>query len=134
MVGNDACVALAVQAGQMELNVMMPVMAQALTESQDLLIAYLPHFARVCVEGIVADAEVCRGYYEASPSLATVLNPVVGYMKAAEIAKKSVKTGIPVRALIVKERLLTKAQADRLLDPAVLTVPPDARKKARRKK
>ncbi len=132
VVGNDACVALAVQAGQMELNVMMPVMAQAITESQDLLTNYLPHFAKACVAGIVADAVVCRGYYEASPSLATVLNPVVGYMKAAEIAKKSVKTGIPVRELIVKERLLTRAEADRLLDPAVLTVSPDARRRGKR--
>jgi len=134
VVGNDTCVALAVQAGQMELNVMMPVMAQAITESQDLLIHYLPHFARACVAGIVADAEVCRGYYEASPSLATVLNPVCGYMRAAEIAKKSVKTGIPVRALIVKERIVTKAEADRLLDPAVLTVSPDERGRKRRRR
>ncbi len=132
VVGNDTCVSLAVQAGQMELNVMMPVMAQAITESQDLLIRYLPHFARACVAGIVADAEVCRGYYEASPSLATVLNPVCGYMRAAEIAKKSVKTGIPVRTLIVRERIVTKAEADRLLDPAVLTVSPDERKRKRR--
>jgi aspartate ammonia-lyase len=128
VVGNDTCVALAVQAGQMELNVMMPVMAQALTESLDLLSNYLPHFAKVCVDGIVADAEVCRAYYEASPSLATVLNPVIGYMKAAEIAKESVKTGIPIRTLIVKKGLVSKAEADRLLDPATLTVPPDARK------
>jgi aspartate ammonia-lyase len=133
VVGNDAAVALAVQAGQMELNVMMPAMAQALTESQEILATYLPHFAKACVDGIVADAEVCRGYYEASPSLATVLNPVVGYMKAAEVAKESVKTGVPVRALIVKRGLLSKAEADRLLDPAVLTVPPDARKRKRKR-
>ncbi len=132
VVGNDACVALAVQAGQMELNVMMPVMAQALTESLDLLTNYLPHFAKACIDGIVADAEVCRGYYEASPSLATVLNPVVGYMKAAEIAKESVKTGVPIRTLIVRKGLVSKAEADRLLDPATLTVPPDARKRKRR--
>ena len=133
VVGNDTTVALAVQGGQMELNVMMPAMAQALTESQDLLTSYLPHFAKACVAGIVADAEVCRGYYEASPSLATVLNPVVGYMKAAEIAKESVKTGTPIRRLIVERRLVSRAEADRLLDPAVLTVPPDARKRKRRK-
>jgi len=133
VVGNDACVALAVQAGQMELNVMMPVMAQAITESQDLLTNYLPHFARACVEGIAAEAGVCRGYYEASPSLATVLNPVIGYMRAAEIAKESVKTGIPIRTLIVKRGLVSRKEADRLLDPAVLTVPPDARSRKRRR-
>jgi aspartate ammonia-lyase len=133
VIGNDLAVSLAVQAGQMELNVMMPAMAQALTESQEILANYLPRFARACVAGIVADAEVCRGYYEASPSLATVLNPVIGYMKAAEVAKRSVKTGVPVRALIARERILPKAAADRLLDPATLTVPPDARKGARRR-
>ena len=129
VVGNDLCASLAVQAGQMELNVMMPVMAQAVTESQELLLNYLPHFARACVDGIVADAEVCRGYYEASPSLATVLNPVIGYMKAAEVAKESVKTGIPVRALVVKKGILPKEEADRLLDPVALTTPPDRRAK-----
>jgi aspartate ammonia-lyase len=129
VIGNDQCVSLAVQAGQMQLNVMMPVMAQAVTESQDLLVHYLPHFAKACVEGIVADAAQCRAYYEASPSLATVLNPVVGYMKAAEVAKESVKTGVPVRALIVKKGLVSRKEADRLLDPAALTVPPDARKR-----
>jgi aspartate ammonia-lyase len=122
--GNDLCTSLAVQAGQMELNVMMPVMAQAVPESQDLLISYLPRFAESCVAGIVADAAVCRGYYEASPSLATVLNPVIGYMKAAEIAKESVKTGVPVRTLIVRKGILSKKEADRLLDPSALTVPP----------
>ena len=132
VVGNDLCASLAVQAGQMELNVMMPAMAQAVTESQDLLINYLPQFAKACVDGIVADAEVCRGYYEASPSLATVLNPVIGYMKAAEVAKESVKTGVPVRELVVKKGILPKAEADRLLDPAVLTVPPDRRPAASR--
>ena len=139
IVGNDLCTSLAVQAGQMELNVMMPVMAQAVTESQDLLANYLPHFAKACVDGIVADAEVCRGYYEASPSLATVLNPVIGYMKAAEVAKESVKTGVPVRALVLKKGILKKAEADRLLDPVALTTPPDRRagaaaRKGRRKK
>jgi aspartate ammonia-lyase len=133
IVGNDLCTSLAVQAGQMDLNVMMPVMAQAITESQDLLIHYLPHFAKACVAGIVADPEVCRGYYEASPSLATVLNPVIGYMRAAEIAKESVKTGIPVRELIVKRKILSKAEADRLLDPVALTTPPDDRKKKRKR-
>lgn len=134
VVGNDAAVALAAQAGQMQLNVMMPGMAQALTESQEILTNYLPHFARACVAGIVADAGKCHAYYEASPSLATVLNPVVGYMKAAEVAKKSVKTGIPVRTLIVKDRIVSRAEADRLLDPAVLTVPPDARRKPGRRR
>jgi len=133
VVGNDACTALAVQAGQMELNVMMPVMAQASTESQDLLINYLPHFAEACVAGIVADPGVCRGYYEASPSLATVLNPVIGYMRAAEIAKESVKTGVPVREIILRRKILSKAETDRLLDPAALTVPPDARKRRKRR-
>jgi aspartate ammonia-lyase len=134
VVGNDLCTSLAVQAGQMDLNVMMPVMAQAVTESQDLLINYLPHFAKACIAGIVADPEVCRGYYEASPSLATVLNPVIGYMKAAEIAKESVKTGVPVRELIVRRKILSRAEADRLLDPAVLTVAPDARKRTKPKR
>jgi len=126
VIGNDTCVALAAGAGQLELNVMMPVMAQALTESLEILSNYLPHFADACVRGIVADAEVCRGYYETSPSLATVLNPIIGYLAAAEVAKESVKTGVPVRELIVRKGLVSKAEADRLLDPVALTEGPDA--------
>ncbi len=131
VVGNDTATALAVQAGQCQLNVMMPGMAQYVTESQDLFTRYLPQFARACVDGIVANAEVCHGYYEASPSLVTVFNPLIGYMKAAEVAKESVKTGVPIRTLIVKRKLVDKATADRLLHPDNLTVTPD--EKARRK-
>ncbi len=132
VIGNDTCIALAVQAGQMELNVMMPVMAQAVTESLEILTNYLPHFARNCVAGIRADEAQCRTYYEESPSLATVLNPVIGYLRAAEVAKECVKTGVPIRRLIVEKGLVSKAEADRLLDPDALTRGPDAKKRKRR--
>jgi aspartate ammonia-lyase len=126
VLGNDHCVAMAVQAGQLELNVMMPVMAQALTESHEILANFLPHFAERCVKGIVADAAACARYYEESPSLATVLNPVIGYLRAAEVAKECVKTGTPIRRLIVEKGLVSKEEADRLLDPVALTEGPDA--------
>jgi aspartate ammonia-lyase len=126
VIGNDTCVALAVQAGQLELNVMMPIMAQAMTESLEILTNYLPHFARNCIDGIVADADVCRTYYEESPSLATVLNPAIGYLKAAEVAKESVKTGKTVRTIIAERALVSPAEAERLLDPIALTAGPDA--------
>jgi aspartate ammonia-lyase len=125
VIGNDHCVAMAVQAGQLELNVMMPVMAQALTESLEILANFLPRFADRCIKGIVADAEVCMKYYEESPSLATVLNPAIGYLRAAEVAKESVKTGVPIRRLILDKKLVTKEEADRLLDPIALTEGPD---------
>ncbi|MHC4925442.1 MAG: lyase family protein, partial [Planctomycetota bacterium] len=126
VLGNDHCVAMAVQAGQMELNVMMPVMAQAIHESMDIVINYLPQFAKACVDGIVADEERCRHFYETSPSLATVLNPVIGYAKAAEIAKESVRTGKTVRQIVMKKKIVSKRKCDALLDPITLTDGPDA--------
>lgn len=114
---------MCVQAGQLELNVMMPGMAFAAQFSLQVLTNTLHTFTENCVRGIKADEERCRHYAETSPSLATALNPIIGYKAAAEVVKTALKEkkSIPVVARemgLVDEETLRKA-----LDPALLTEP-----------
>ena len=126
VVGCDATVALAVQAGQLELNVMMPVIAHNVLFSMEILNRFLPVFAERCVCGITADADRCRRYFESSVGLATLLNECIGYAKAAEVAKESVKTGKTLRELILEKGLMSEADLARALDPKRVTEPNDA--------
>ena len=93
VVGNDVSVAMAVQAGQLELNVMMPTMAYSVLQSITILTNMLRQFTDKCVAGITANDNRCNFYVQATVSLATALNPYIGYAKAAEIAKEAVATG-----------------------------------------
>ena len=124
-IGNDAAVALAVQAGQLELNVFMPLMAHNLLGSLDILNNYLPVFTEKCVRGIEADADRCRRYFEASAGLATILNQHVGYAKAADLAKEAVRTGKTLRQLILEKGLMTEEALAKALDPRRVTEPHD---------
>ena len=125
VVGGDAAVAMAVQAGQLELNVMMPVIAHNVLFSMEILKTFLPVFTGRCVRGITADADRCRAYFESSVGLATILNPCIGYAKAAEVAKESVATGKTLRELILEKGLMTEAELARALDPRRVTEPND---------
>ncbi len=125
VVGNDTTVALAVQAGQMELNVFMPVMATNVLESLEILRNYLPVFVKKCVRGIQADAKRCRTYFEASAGLATILNQHIGYAKAAEIAKEAVASGKTMRELILEKALMSEDDLAKALDPKRVTEPHD---------
>jgi len=128
VVGCDAAAALAVQAGQLELNVMMPLIAFNVLFSMEILKNFIPIFTARCVRGIAADADRCRRYFESSVGLATLLNEHIGYAKATEIAKESVKTGRTLRELILEKGLMTAAQLDRALDLKFVTEPGDVRK------
>jgi len=125
VVGNDAAVAMAVAAGQMELNVFMPLMAHNLLASFQMLKNFLPVVIERCIRGIEADADRCRHYFEASAGLATLLNQHIGYAKAAEVAKEAVATGKTVRELILEKGLMSKADLDAALDPRRVTEPHD---------
>jgi len=125
VVGNDTSVAMAVAAGQMELNVFMPLMAHNLLESVTILKNFLPVVAARCLRGIEADANRCRAYFESSVGLATLLNQHVGYAKAAEVAKEAVATGKSLRALILEKGLMDAAALDAALDPHRVTEPHD---------
>jgi len=111
------------QWGQLDLNVMLPMMARNLLESIQLLAAAARVFADKALAGLVANADTCRDYIEISPSMATALNPLIGYDKAAEIAKRSFKERRPVRELAAEMTKLSKAEIDKALDPARQTKP-----------
>ena len=93
VVGNDMAVAMAVQAGQLELNVMMPAMAYNVLQSMTILANMLRVFTERCVRGHQANEARCRQYAESTIALATALNPLIGYAKAAELVKESVASG-----------------------------------------
>ncbi len=123
VMGNHVAVTLGAQWGQLDLNTMLPVVARNLLESVRLLAAVSRVFADKALAGLVANPETCRGYIEISPSMATALNPLIGYDKAAEIAKRSFKDRRPVRELAAEMTKLSKAEIDAALDPARQTHP-----------
>ena len=123
VVGNDTAVSLAVQAGQLELNVMMPVIAHNLLQSITILKNALQCFADKCVRGVTADAARCRRYAETTPSLATILDTVCGYQKASEIVKTSLATGRTIKEVALELGYVTPEQADSLLRPEALMGP-----------
>jgi aspartate ammonia-lyase len=120
VIGADTAIAFAVQAGQLELNVMMPLMAFELLFSIEILKNYLPVFTEKCIRGIEADRARCEAYYISSPSLATALNPIIGYARAAEIAKESAKSGKPIPALLRERQLLSEEEIARIFTPEFL--------------
>ena len=123
VVGNDVAVALAVQAGQLELNVMMPGMAVALLDSLAYLKNFLPVFSEQCVAGITVDEERCRAYFEDSAGLVTILNQRIGYLRAAAVAKRAAAKGRSVLDVIREEKLLTPKELKELLNPQRITEP-----------
>src|ERR1051325_8208915 len=116
VLGCDQTVAWASGAGQLELNVMMPVMAHALLDAMSLLENAVAAFTRSCLRGLRADADRCRLYFERSPSLAPLLTPKIGYARAAELAKESIRTGRTIRDLIREKGLLDEKTIRRALD------------------
>jgi aspartate ammonia-lyase len=120
VIGADTAIAFAVQAGQLELNVMMPLMAFELLFSIEILKNYLPVFVEKSIRGIEADRARSEAYYIHSPSLATALNPIIGYARAAEIAKESAKTGKPIPALLRERQLLSEEEIARIFTPEFL--------------
>ncbi len=123
VVGNDAAVAMAVQAGQLELNVMMPTMAHNVLQSIVILTNTLRELDRRCVRGITANRERCAYYAGSTIALATALNPYIGYAKAAALVKESVATGRSIVELAREQRLLSDAQIAVILDPKTMTEP-----------
>ena len=123
VIGNDTAAALAVQAGQLELNVMMPLMAFDLMFSIEILKNALAVFTERCVKGIKADREKCRRYAEMSMSLVTALNPVIGYAKAAEIVKEALATGQTIVEAIRAKKVIPEDKLSEVLDLKKLTEP-----------
>jgi aspartate ammonia-lyase len=120
IIGADTAVAYASQAGQLELNVMMPLMAFEITFSMEILKNYLPVFVEKCISGIGANRERCEAYYISSPALATALNPIIGYAAAAEIAKESTKSGRAIPDILRERKLLSEEKIAEIFTPEFL--------------
>src|SRR5436190_1959639 len=121
VMGCDTTVAISAEHGQLELNVMMPVIAFNVLLSEQILTSAARVFAEKCVGGIEANREMNSYWVERSAALATALAPQIGYARAAEISKRSVKEGILIRELVRKEGLLPEDQIDDVLDLKKMT-------------
>ncbi len=115
IIGNDTAVAHAAQAGQFELNVMLPGMLKCILESTDMLRNFLPIFTGNMIDGLKANKAALRQYIENSPVIVTLLSPELGYQKSAELYKESIKTGKTIRELVISKGLMTEAKVNSLL-------------------
>ena len=123
VIGNDMTITMAAEAGQLELNAFEPIIFYCLFQSIDTLAYAVETFVDNCVVGITANEERCRYLVENSVGIITAICPHVGYQKAADIAKRAMKSGDSVRELILKEKLLTEAELDEILNPVQMTEP-----------
>jgi fumarate hydratase class II len=121
VMGNDLTVMLAGQAGQLELNVMMPVIAHNLFEMMQVLIGAVRAFTDKCVVGIQANPEKSAGWLAKNAILVTALNPVIGYSKGAEVAKEAMASNRTIKEVVVERGYLTAEEADRILDARTMT-------------
>ena len=123
VIGCDATVCAAAEAGQLELNVMMPVIAWNALHASTILANAMETLETLCVDGIQADEARCRELLDRSTAVATALSPYIGYAKTAEIAKESVKTGKPIRDIVLERGLLDAQRLDRILSAEAMTTP-----------
>jgi len=121
--GLDTTVALAAEAGQLELNVMMPVMAHNIVFMLIIVGNASAVLAERCVDGIEADEAQCAYWLERSPALVTALAPKIGYAEAAKLAKEAVTSGLTVRELVIKKKLLKGDELEKVLDLRAMTEP-----------
>ena len=122
-IGNDVTITMAAEGGQLELNAFEPIVFYCLFQSIDTLAYAVQTFVDNCVTGITANEERCRQLVENSIGVITAICPHVGYEKAAEIAKKAMKTGESIRNLILREGLLSEKEMETVLDPVNMTEP-----------
>jgi len=123
VIGNDLTVTLAAEAGQLELNVMEPIIVQSLFESIEMLKNGMETFSHRCIKGITSNEERCRGVVGYSIGLVTALNPVLGYEVCTELAREALETNRGVSDLVLEKNLLTKEQLDELLLPENMIKP-----------
>ena len=121
VIGNDTAVCFAAEAGQLQLNVMEPVIAQCILESQTWLINAMNTLRTKCVEGITVNAEHCYNMVKNSIGIVTALNPYIGYKASTKVAKEALETGRSVYDLVLEHGLMTKEKLDEALDPKAMT-------------
>lgn len=123
IIGNDVTITMAAEAGQLELNAFEPIIFYCMFQSIDTLGYAVQTLVDNCIVGITANEERCRYLVESSVGIITAISPHLGYQKAADIAKKAIKTGESVRSLILKEKLMDEDELNRILDPIHMTEP-----------
>jgi len=123
VIGADTAITMAAQAGQLELNVMMPVIAYNLLFAMEILKNVIHELTVSCIKGIAANESRCMKYMEQSVGLVTVLAPYIGYAATAEVAKETMKTGRSIREIIISRELLSEESLNTILDPLPLTKP-----------
>ena len=121
VIGNDTCVSVSAEHGQLELNVMMPVIAYNVLLSMHILTTTAQTFDAKCVRGIEANREQAAYWVERSAALATALAPQIGYARAAELSKQSVKENVLIRDLVKREKVLPENEIDEVLDLRKMT-------------
>ena len=117
VIGNDLTVSLGAEAGQLELNVMEPVIVQSIFESMEMLINGMETLRTSCIIGITANEEHCRNMVMNSIGIVTALNPVIGYEASSSVAKEALETGKGVYELVLEKKLLSKEEIDNILKP-----------------
>ena len=121
VLGNDTTISYAAQAGQLELNVMMPIIAYNLLQSIDILTNTCRVFKQRCIDGIVANQETCTSFAKSSLALVTILNPIIGYRKAAEVAKRASKENRSIVDVVREMGILTEEESRRVFDIEKMT-------------
>lgn len=123
VIGNDLTVTLAAEAGQLQLNVMEPVIAQSIFESIEMLINGIQTFKYRCIDGITANVEKCLSYVQNSIGLVTALNPYLGYEASSALAKEALETNRGIYELVLEKNLLSKEKLDEILSPENMIAP-----------
>jgi aspartate ammonia-lyase len=129
VVGNDLTISMAVQAGQLELNVMMPVMAFNILFSIEILTNAIRLTRTKCIDGIEADKAKCKHYADTTLGLATVLNPIIGYKTASEIVKHAIKEEKTILNVLREKQILPEEDITKLLNTSKMTKPPPTQNK-----
>ena len=121
--GHDVTINMAASSGQLELNAFGPVMYYQLFEAIYALNGAVVSFTKDCIKGITANVDKCKENVDKSVGIVTVLVPLIGYQKSSEIAKEALATGVSVKEIILREKILSKEELDRVLDPYSMTTP-----------
>ena len=131
IIGHDVTITMAAEAGQMELNAFEPVVFYNLFDSITTLTHAVDTLTDNCIIGITANEERCQKLLDASVGITTALCPYIGYKKAASLAKESLRTGVPVKKLVLKHGLMKEKQLDVVLDPYAMTEAATKKSKAK---
>ena len=115
IIGKDSTVALTAQAGQFELNVMLPVMLKSVLDSMDMLRNFVPIYSKNLIDGLTANKEKLRQHVENSPVIVTLLSPKLGYQVSADLYKESLRTGKTIRQLVISKGLMSEKEVKTLL-------------------